>query len=515
MAKTMGNHLANIVAGLYLKRIDEFVANPYGAQRESWDFLLGNLRKTEYGRRYGAGHVLNYEAFSRNFPVVGYEEIAKYVQRMREGEPNVLWPGYTLWYARSSGTTTSKSKFIPVTEDVLQRCHYRGGYDLLSLYVRNNPQTNFYRGKGLTLGGSHQVEKQYGVSREGDLSAILLQNEPLWVDMVRLPSRDVALLADWKQKLEGIARECIGKKITSITGVPSWNLVMLNHLLEVSGYSTVGEMWPSLEVFFHGGVNFTPYREEFKRVIGLPDMRFMESYNASEGYFALQDDPTRSDMLLLLDNAVFYEFIDMDEFFSPNREVVPLEGVRTDRNYAMLITSTNGLVRYLIGDTVRFTSVSPHRILITGRTKLYINAFGEELIVNNADRALEKACRQTGAEVAEYTAGPVFMEGSCKGRHEWMIEFTKAPGDLKLFAQIFDQALTQENSDYEAKRTGNTTLLPPIVHSLPQGSFFGWLESRGKLGGQNKVPRLYNDRTQLESLSAYLEQRGIRAERVE
>lgn len=505
----MVDHLANIVAGIYLRRVEEAVSSPYKAQQEVWRMLMEKLRTTEYGRRHGAGHVLTYEAFCRNFPVVEYAQLHDYIERMRHGERNVLWPGVVKWFAKSSGTTGHQSKYIPVTDDVLQKCHYRGGYDLLSYYVRNNPGTRFYLGKGLTLGGSHRVEESTGLSKEGDLSAILLQNIPQWADMIRLPSREVALRSEWQHKLEGIAAECIGKNITSITGVPSWNLVMLNYLLEVSGKRTVGEMWPNLEVFFHGGVSFSPYREQFQRTIGLEHMRYMENYNASEGYFALQSDPTRSDMLLMVDYGVFYEFIDMDTYHSNQRSIVPLEGVKEGRNYAMLITSTNGLVRYVLGDTVRFTSVRPYRIEITGRTKFFINAFGEELILDNAERALRSVCKQMSCEVGEYTAGPIFMQGKSKGRHEWMIEFVTPPANLGRFAQLLDEALQKENSDYQAKRAGSITLQALVVYALPSGTFLGWMRQHGKMGGQHKVPRLANDRTHLDSLHRFVESEGI------
>lgn len=514
MGSRVVNQLANIIAGFYLRKVEAFLDDPLGAQHECWKYLVENLRKTEYGRRYGSGHVLNYEAFSRNFPVVDYEDLSPWIQRMREGAENVLWPGRTTWFARSSGTTGSVSKYIPVTDDVLQRCHYRGGYDVLSFYVKHDPSTRFYLGKGLTLGGSHQMEENRGQSREGDLSAILLQNIPSWADLIRVPSREVALTADWTTKLEGIARECMNKPVTSITGVPSWNLVMLHYLLEVSGKSTIGELWPDLEVFFHGGVSFVPYREEFNRTIGLDGMRYMESYNASEGYFGLQDDLSVSDMLLMLDYGVFYEFIDMEDFFSDRRAVIPLEGVRTGRNYALVISSTNGLIRYVIGDTITFTSVDPYRFRLTGRTKLYINAFGEEVIIDNAERALVSACALTGAELGEYTAAPVFMAGEAKGCHEWFLEFRHAPMDLVAFRDALDAALQGENSDYAAKRNGDVTLGAPQVCSLPAGTFLGWMDSRGRMGGQNKVPRLSNDRGLADDLLAYVMRSGLSVDRV-
>lgn len=489
-----------------LERIERFVSHPRALQRQTLKMLLSQLPTTEYGREHARGKINSYHAFCQHFPITTYEDLEPYIQRMRLGEPDILWPGTVEWFAKSSGTTGSRSKYIPVTADNLDQCHYRGARDLLALYIRNYPETTFYLGKGLTLGGSHHIEESNGQSREGDLSAILLQNIPLWADIIRSPARDTALLSDWNDKLERIARETITQNITSISGVPSWNMVMIKHILEVTGKKHLLELWPNLEVFFHGGVSFTPYRAQYEQLIPSPDMHYMESYNASEGYFAIQDYPTSQDMLLMLDYGVFYEFIPMHEFHKPNREAIPISEVHTGVNYALVISSTNGLWRYLIGDTIEFTCTNPYRIRITGRTKHYINAFGEELIIDNAESALKAACEATHAQIEEYTAAPCYMSADTQGRHEWYIEFVTPPSSLQQFTVALDAALRQVNSDYDAKRTDNVTLLEPLVHPLPPSTFFGWMRSRGKLGGQNKVPRLSNTREFADSLTAFLKQ---------
>lgn len=498
---------AGAFAGRYLRKIDAFCADGQGAQKEVLRYILTQLARTAYGQSHGARELGGYEDFARQIPLVGYEGLEPYIHEMRMGARDVLWPGRVVWYARSSGTSNSTSKYIPVPPAGLRDCHYRGGYDVLALYIRNNPRTRFFLGKGLTLGGSHQIEETAGVSKEGDLSAILLQNIPRWADMIRTPSRAVVLEPDWEKKLAGIACESLGKRVTSLSGVPSWNMVMLKYLLDVSGKSDVRELWPDLEVFFHGGVSFTPYRQQYERLIPGGGMHYMETYNASEGFFAIQDDPQRSDMLLMLDYGIFFEFIDMDEFHKKDRRAVPIWAVERGRNYAMVISGNNGLWRYIIGDTVEFTGTSPYRIRITGRTKHYINAFGEEISIDNAEKAIRQACQATDAIVEEYTAGPMFMGEDARGGHEWYLEFAQQPRDLALFCAALDAALRGLNSDYDAKRTGDVTLHAPVVHAVEAGTFVGWMAWRGKLGGQNKVPRLYSDRTHLESMAQYLRER--------
>lgn len=476
-------------------------------QRETYSMLMEHLARTQYGRDYGVRADTPYALYAQRVPIVTYEELAPRIERVRKGEPDVLWPGGTKWFARSSGTTGSKSKYIPVTDHNLQKCHFRGGRDVLAVYFDLYPDSKLFFGKGLTLGGSQKSDIEMNGSHSGDLSAILLTRAPIWVDPVRTPSKRVALLADWEAKLAGIAKETLHQNVTSLTGVPSWNMVMLKRMLEISGKNSLLELWPNLEVFFHGGMNFAPYRPQFEQLIPSPRMHYMENYNASEGYFALQDDPRDDAMLLMLDYGVFYEFIPMTEFFKASRRAIPLADVKAGENYAMVISATNGLWRYLIGDTVTFTSVSPYKIRITGRTKHFINAFGEEVIIDNAESALARACQATGAVVAEYTVAPRFMRLDGCASHEWFIEFAKAPSDMQAFMELVDSTIQDQNSDYEAKRKNDVTLSFPIARVVPEGTFYGWMASRGKIGGQNKVPRLCNDRTYADSLQAYLEQK--------
>ena len=421
---------------------------------------------------------------------------------MRQGEKDLLWPGVVKWYAKSSGTTNDKSKFIPVSKEGLKDTHYRGGTDAVVWYLRNNPQSRIFDGRALILGGSHAPNYNLKSSLVGDLSAILIENINPLVNLVRVPRKETALLSDFEIKRDRIAREAIHRNVTNLSGVPSWMLSVLNRVMEISGASVLQEVWPNLEVFFHGGVAFTPYREQYKRLITKSGMHYMETYNASEGFFGLQDDPADPAMSLMLDYGVFYEFIPMDQIESPNPEVVPLWGVETGRNYAILISTSSGLWRYMIGDTVNFTQKNPYKFVITGRTKFFINAFGEELIVDNAEKGLQAACKATGAQVLEYTAAPVYMDENGKCRHQWVIEFSNAPADLGQFAKILDSTLQQINSDYEAKRYKDITLQPLEIIVGRKGVFNDWLKSKGKLGGQHKVPRLSNKREHIEEIIA-------------
>ena len=421
---------------------------------------------------------------------------------MRQGEKDLLWPGVVKWYAKSSGTTNDKSKFIPVSKEGLKDTHYRGGTDAVVWYLRNNPQSRIFDGRALILGGSHAPNYNLKSSLVGDLSAILIENINPLVNLVRVPRKETALLSDFEIKRDRIAREAIHRNVTNLSGVPSWMLSVLNRVMEISGASVLQEVWPNLEVFFHGGVAFTPYREQYKRLITKSGMHYMETYNASEGFFGLQDDPADPAMSLMLDYGVFYEFIPMDQIESPNPEVVPLWGVETGRNYAILISTSSGLWRYMIGDTVSFTQKNPYKFVITGRTKFFINAFGEELIVDNAEKGLQAACKATGAQVLEYTAAPVYMDENGKCRHQWVIEFSNAPADLGQFAKILDSTLQQINSDYEAKRYKDITLQPLEIIVGRKGVFNDWLKSKGKLGGQHKVPRLSNKREHIEEIIA-------------
>ena len=462
--------------------------------------LVKQGQRTQYGKTWGMNGMQTYEHFANGLPVTTYEELKEPIDRMRHGEADVLWPGVVKWYAKSSGTTNDKSKFIPVSAEGLKNIHYKGGKDAVALYLRNNPKSKLFDGRSLILGGSHASNYNVAHSLVGDLSAILIENINPLANLVRVPKKRVALMADFEAKREAIARQTLHANVTNISGVPSWMLSVLVRVLELSGKSTLAEVWPGLEVFFHGGIAFGPYREQYRKLVGSPQMRYMETYNASEGFFGLQDDPSDEAMLLMIDYGVFYEFIPMDEFGTDNASVVPLWDVQPGKNYAMVISTTCGLWRYVIGDTVTFTSTQPYKFKITGRTKYFINAFGEELIMDNAEQGLAYACKETGAEVLEYTAAPVFMDAEAKCRHQWLIEFAHKPADLIAFAKALDLRLQQLNSDYEAKRHKDITLQQLEVVEARQGLFNDWLKSKGKLGGQHKVPRLSNSRKNIEEL---------------
>lgn len=469
--------------------------------------LTSKAERTEWGREHGFESLRTYENFAASSPVNTYEDLKLAIDRMRQGERDVLWPGQVRWYAKSSGTTNDKSKFIPVSQDGLRDTHYAGGRDAVAWYLGNNPHSRIFDGKALILGGSHASNYNLKNSLVGDLSAILIENINPLVNLVRVPKKETALLSDFELKRDRIAHEAIRENVTNLSGVPSWMLSVMNRVLEITGKDNLSEVWPNLEMFFHGGVAFTPYREQYRKLIPSANMHYMETYNASEGFFGIQDDPSDLSMSLMLDYGVFYEFIPMDELESPNPHVVPLWGVETGRNYAMLISTSSGLWRYMIGDTVRFTGKDPYKFVITGRTKFFINAFGEELIVDNAEVGLAEACRQTGAQVLEYTAAPVFMDGEGKCRHQWLVEFAKEPADIALFARILDETLQHVNSDYEAKRYKDITLQPLELVAARKGLFHDWLASKGKLGGQHKVPRLSNNRVHIEEMLAF---NGIR-----
>ena len=500
--------VTSLVRHLFARRWRELEHHQTGGellQRKVLQHLLSTARDTEYGQQHGFATTKGYEDFVKLNPVNTYEELKDQIDRMRHGESDVLWPGRVKWYAKSSGTTNDKSKFIPVSDEGLQKIHYAGGYDSVAVYLRNNPQSRMFDGRGLILGGSHASNYNLPGSLVGDLSAILIENINPLVNLVRVPKKETALLADFEEKRDRIAREAMTKNVTNISGVPSWMLSVLNRMMELTGKTHLEEVWPNLEVFFHGGVAFTPYRKQYEQLITTPNMHYMETYNASEGFFGLQDDPTDKSMLLMLDYGVFYEF---QELAGETGEgaIVPLWGVEKDKNYAMLISTSCGLWRYKIGDTIRFTSVKPYKFIISGRTKSFINAFGEELIVDNAEQGLAYACEQTGAEVLEYTAAPVFMDANAKCRHQWLIEFSKEPDDYQVFADLLDRRLQEVNSDYEAKRYKNITLQPLELIVARPGLFNDWMKLRGKLGGQNKVPRLSNERKHIEELLSLQEQ---------
>lgn len=457
--------------------------------------LVAEAQDTEYGRNHAFASIKGYDDFAKHIPVNTYEELKESIDRMRHGETDVLWPGRVKWYAKSSGTTNDKSKFIPVSKEGLKRIHYRGGFDAVAMYLQNNPKSRMFDGKGLILGGSHAPNYNLKDSLVGDLSAILIENINPLANLVRVPKKQTALLSDFEIKRDRIAREAMNKNVTNLSGVPSWMLSVLTRMMEITGKTHLEEVWPNIEVFFHGGVAFTPYRKQYEQLITSPNMHYMETYNASEGFFGIQDDPNDKSMLLMLDYGVFYEFIPME-----GGDPVPLWAVEKGKNYAMVISTSCGLWRYEIGDTIQFTSTNPYKFIISGRTKHFINAFGEELIVDNAEKGLAYACDQTGAEVLEYTAAPVFMDANAKCRHQWLIEFSRAPEDLQRFARLLDRKLQEVNSDYEAKRYKDITLQPLEIIEARKGLFNDWLKQRGKLGGQHKVPRLSNTREHIDQL---------------
>lgn len=483
-----------------LKKLDAYANNAQDIQTNVLRRLIQKAENTEWGIKHDYASLTSYEQFAAHTPVNTYEELKGYIDRMRQGEKDVLWPGQVKWYAKSSGTTNDKSKFIPVSKDGLKDTHYAGGTDAVVWYLRNNPKSRIFDGRALILGGSHAPNYNLKDSLVGDLSAILIENINPLVNLVRVPQKATALLSDFEIKRERIAQEALHKNVTNISGVPSWMLSVLNRVLEISGAEHLQDVWPNLEVFFHGGVAFTPYREQYRRIITKPEMNYMETYNASEGFFGLQDDPADPAMSLMLDYGVFYEFIPMDEFEKENPSVLPIWDVEVGKNYAIVISTSSGLWRYMIGDTIRFTQKDPYKFIITGRTKFFINAFGEELIVDNAEKGLAEACRKTGAEVLEYTAAPVFMDKDGKCRHQWVIEFSRRPEDIALFAKILDEALQKINSDYEAKRYKDITLQSLEIIEAKKGVFNDWLKSKGKLGGQHKVPRLSNKRDYIEQI---------------
>ena len=495
--------LTRIVSKIFLprqKELDRYNKNAVALQWRTLSNIVSEAQDTEYGRNHMFASINSYHDFANNIPVNTYEELKNDIDRMRHGESDVLWKGRVKWYAKSSGTTNDKSKFIPVSNEGLHHIHYKGGFDTVALYLRNNPNSRLFDGKSLILGGSHSPNYTLPDSLVGDLSAILIENINPLANMVRTPKKATALLSDFEIKRDRIARETMNKNVTNISGVPSWMLSVLSRVMELTGKTHLEEVWPNLEVFFHGGVAFTPYRKQYEQLITSPGMHYMETYNASEGFFGLQNDPSDPAMLLMVDYDVFYEFIPIEEIDNEKPNVVPIQGIEIGKNYAMLISTSCGLWRYLIGDTVKFTSKNPYKFVITGRTKHFINAFGEELIVDNAEKGLAYACEKTNSEVLEYTAAPVFMDDKGKCRHQWLIEFLREPEDLNEFAMILDRHLQEINSDYEAKRHKDITLQHLEIIKARKGLFNDWLKAKGKLGGQHKVPRLSNSRENIEEM---------------
>lgn len=493
----------NSIISWFLKKrkhqIELFLKYPIYVQDELLLKLVHTAKNTEFGKTYNFNTIESYTDFANQVPIQKYESIEPLIERCRTGEQNLFWPTKIKWFAKSSGTTNAKSKYIPVSDEALEGCHFKAGKDMLCLYINNNEDAKLFTGKGLRLGGSSAVYEDND-TYFGDLSAIIIENMPFWADYSSAPKQEVALMGEWETKMEAIIDETIHENITSLAGVPSWMLVLLNRVLEKTGKSNILEVWPNLEVYFHGGVNFNPYKEQYKKLIPKEDFRYYETYNASEGFFAIQDKNNSDELLLMLDYGIFYEFIPMDGYDGENSKAIPLSKVKKDVNYAVVITTNGGLWRYLIGDTVKFTSIKPYRVKITGRTKHHINVFGEELIIENAEEALKAACKKTNAAIKDYTVAPIFMNGKSKGAHEWIIEFKKAPDNLHFFTEMLDNSLKNCNSDYEAKRYNNMTLAMPTVHAAKEGLFYTWLKTKGKLGGQHKVPRLSNKRDFIEEL---------------
>jgi hypothetical protein len=493
------NSIASWVLKQRIHQIELFLKYPNEVQEELLMNLIRRAENTVIGAQYEFNSINSYTTFSERVPVSTYEDLQPLIERTRQGEQNIFWDAPIKWFAKSSGTTNAKSKFIPVSNDALEDCHYKGSKDLLCLYLNNNENSEMFLGKSLRLGGSSQIYEDKE-TLFGDLSAILIENMPIWAEFSSTPSNKISLMSEWEQKLAAIINETKNENVTSFAGVPSWMLVLMNRILEETGKGNLLEVWPNLEVYFHGGVSFEPYREQYQKLLPKSDFKYYEIYNASEGFFAIQDLNDSSDLLLMLDYGIFYEFIPMDTYGTPNQKVIRLAEVELFKNYAVVITTNSGLWRYLIGDTVRFTSLNPYRIRVSGRTKHHINVFGEELMVENTDQAIAKACQLTQTEVVDYTVAPIFMDGNEKGAHEWMIEFKQNPSDLVQFQKILDETIQSLNSDYEAKRYNNMTLNPLVINLARPNLFYDWLKERDKLGGQHKIPRLSNQREYLEQL---------------
>ncbi len=490
------------LARMRLWRIEGWVQHPVSSQREVLQDLVTSAQYTEFGRKYNFSSLFSTRDFKKAIPIHEYDDLKPYIQRMLEGEQNILWNTPIRWFAKSSGTTSDKSKFIPVSEESLEDCHYKAAKDTLTMYYNFNPESELLTGKGLVIGGSHTINQVNDDMHYGDLSAVLLQNSPLWGQWIRTPQLSIALMDEWETKIEKLAESTIWENVTSISGVPTWTLVLFKRILEMTGKSCMADVWPSLELYIHGGVSFTPYREQFKKIIGK-DIYYIDTYNASEGFFAAQDRPDEEGMLLYVDHGIFMEFMPVEEYGKENPQTIGLKDVELGKNYALVISTNGGLWRYLLGDTIQFTTLRPFRIIVSGRLKHFINAFGEEVIVDNTDRAVSIACEKTGAIVNDYTAAPLYFSAQSNGAHEWLIEFEKEPENMDVFTTTLDKALQNINSDYEAKRYKDIALRAPVVHKVQKGLFTMWLKSKGKLGGQHKVPRLSNERTLIEEMLTF------------
>jgi hypothetical protein len=481
------------LARLRLWFIETWTNQPASAQREVLQELVTAAQYTEFGRQYQFNTLFSIKTFKQTVPVHEYEDLKPYIERMMAGEENLLWNTPINWFAKSSGTTSDKSKFIPISMESLEENHFQGAKDVLTMYYKNLPESDLLTGKGLVIGGSHQVHKVNDDMQYGDLSAVLMQNSPFWGSWIRTPELSIALMDEWEGKIEQLAQSTIHENVTSISGVPTWTLILIKRILEISGKEYLHEVWPNLELYIHGGVSFIPYKERFQQLIGK-NIHYLEMYNASEGFFAAQEYPGDDGMLLFTQHGIFYEFMPVEEYGKKFPKTVGLDKVELNKNYALIISTTGGLWRYIVGDTVLFTSLQPYKIKVSGRLKHYMNAFGEEVIVDNTDKAIAIACEKTKAVVNDYTAAPVYFSNDNNGAHEWLIEFDTPPNDIGLFTYELDTALKNVNSDYEAKRYKDIALRMPIIHALQKNTFNEWLKSKGKLGGQHKVPRLSNDR---------------------
>ena len=494
----------NSILTWYIKKrihqIELFIKYPIDVQEEWFHTLISSAENTEWGRKYDYKSILTLQQFKERVPIQDYDTLKPYIERMLNGDQNVLWPSEIKWFAKSSGTTNDRSKFIPVSEESLEECHYKCGKDMLSIYCNNRPETQMFTGKGLVLGGSHQINQLSEDSYYGDLSAVLIKNLPLWAEFHRTPNMSITLMDDYEIKMDKMAEATIHENVTSISGVPTWTIVLAKKILEITGKKNLLEVWPNLELYVHGAVNFNPYRAQFKALIPSDDMYYLETYNASEGFFGIQDQANSEEMLLMLDYGIFYEFLPIEFLHDDQPKTLQLDEVALHKNYALIISTNGGLWRYMIGDTIQFTSLSPFRIKITGRTRHFINAFGEELIIDNAEQALTIACLETGAEIKDYTACPVYFKDNKPGAHEWLIEFSKQPADFEKFKIVLDNTLREVNSDYDAKRFKDMAMRPPIIHNVPANTFYNWLKMKGKLGGQHKVPRLANDRKYVDEI---------------
>ena len=496
--------IVNSIFTWYMKKrihqIELFMKYPLDVQDEWLHTLISSAENTEWGKLYDYKSILTVQQFKERVPIQNYDTLKPYIERMLLGEQNILWPSEIKWFAKSSGTTSDRSKFIPVSEEALEECHFKGGKDMLSIYCNNRPDAQMFTGKGLVLGGSHQINQLCEDIHYGDLSAVLIKNLPVWAEYYRTPDMSIALMDNYEEKIDRMAEATIKENVTNISGVPTWTIVLAKKVMEITGTKNLLEVWPNLEAYFHGAVNFAPYREQFKELIPSPEMYYLETYNASEGFFGIQDQSYSEELLLMLDYGIYYEFLPIEHLDDENPKTLSLDQVELHKNYAIIISTNAGLWRYLIGDTVQFTSIHPFRIKITGRTKHFINAFGEEVIIDNAENALMKACSLTNAKIKDYTACPIYFSGEEAGGHEWIIEFEQQPSDFEQFVDLMDQTLREVNSDYDAKRFKDMALKRPKVHNAPKDTFYKWLKEKGKLGGQHKVPRLANNREYVDDI---------------